>query len=117
MANRIEAKTVASGLRSERIDHGKGEIFMCKKTILTLAAILPLAAGTICAARLLGSPRPPQDQSARCAVVVPKDWGEYIGAGSYGLEFKDESGTIRFVKQFPCGLPGAPVISLEVQRK
>jgi hypothetical protein len=90
---------------------------MSKKTILSLAVILPMVAGTICVAGLLGSSRPAQDQSARCAVVVPKDWGEYIGAGSYGLEFKDESGTIRFVKQFPCGLPGAPVVSLEVHRK
>ena len=90
---------------------------MSKKTKVLLAVILPAAAGTIGAALLLGSPRPPQDQSARCAVVVPKDWGKYIGAGSYGLEFEDESGTIRFVKHFPCGLPGAPVISLEVQRK
>ena len=89
---------------------------MTNKKIMTLAVILPAATATICAARLLG-PRPPQDQTARCAVVVPKDWGEYIGAGSYGLEFKDESGTIRFVKQFPCGLPGAPIVSLEVQRK
>ena len=90
---------------------------MTKKMIVTLAVALPAVAGSICAARLLGNPRPPQDQTARCAVVAPKEWGEYIGAGSYGLEFKDESGTIRFVKQFPCGLPGAPIVSLEVHRK
>jgi hypothetical protein len=30
--------------------------------------------------------------AARCTVVVAKQWVEYIGAGSYGLEFKDESG-------------------------
>ena len=90
---------------------------MTKKTIVTVAVALPAVTGSIFAARLLGSPRPPQDQSARCAVVAPKEWGEYIGAGSYGLEFKDEAGTIRFVKQFPCGLPGAPIVSLEVHRK
>lgn len=60
---------------------------------------------------------PQLEQTARCTVVVPKQWGEYIGAGSYGLEFKDESGTVRFVKQFPCGVEGAPNVSLEVHRK
>jgi hypothetical protein len=93
------------------------ENWMTKKSIVVLAVILPVATATICAARLLGSARAAQDQSARCAVVVPQDWGDYIGAGSYGLEFKDQSGTIRFVKQFPCGLPGAPLVSLEVHRK
>ncbi|HXT75472.1 MAG TPA: hypothetical protein VN780_04225 [Candidatus Eisenbacteria bacterium] len=90
---------------------------MANKSIIRLALILAAATATICVGRLLASPRTPQDQSARCAVVVPKGWGDYIGAGSYGLEFKDESGTIRFVKQFPCGLDGAPTISLEVHRK
>jgi hypothetical protein len=90
---------------------------MTNKSIISLAVILAAATATICVGRLLASPRPPQDQTARCAVVVPKGWGDYIGAGSYGLEFKDESGTIRFVKQFPCGLDGAPTVSLEVHRK
>jgi hypothetical protein len=90
---------------------------MTNKSIISLAVILTAATATICVGRLLASPRLPQDQTARCAVVVPKAWGDYIGAGSYGLEFKDESGTIRFVKQFPCGLEGAPTVSLEVHRK
>jgi hypothetical protein len=90
---------------------------MRDKRTIGLAAILATGSLSFCAARLLGSPMPQQEQTARCAIVVPKDWGEYIGAGSYGLEFKDEVGTVRFVKQFPCGLEGAPSVSLEVHRK
>jgi len=90
---------------------------MSDKRLIGLTAVLVTGFGSFCAGRLLGGPRPEQEQTARCAVVVPKEWGEYAGAGSYGLEFKDDRGTIRFVKQFPCGLEGAPNVSLEVHRK
>jgi hypothetical protein len=54
---------------------------------------------------------------ARCKVSVPQSWGEYIGASdSFGLAFKDSSGTLRFVRQLPCGLDSTPSISVEVQR-
>jgi hypothetical protein len=90
---------------------------MTNKKIIGVVGALGAAAASIGVARLPGSPFPAQENTARCGVVVPKEWGEYIGAGSYGLEFKDEAGTIRFVKQFPCGLDGAPSVSLEVHRK
>jgi hypothetical protein len=89
---------------------------MTKKTIIRLAVALA-ATVTSCGGYLLAGSRAPQEQTGRCSVVIPNGWGEYVGAGSYGLEFKDEAGTIRFVKQFPCGLEGAPVVSLEVRRK
>jgi hypothetical protein len=82
-----------------------------------MAAALAAGIASFSAGRLLGNPRPQVEQSARCTVLVPREWGEYIGAGSYGLEFKDEAGTIRFVKQFPCGVEGPPNISLEIHRK
>jgi len=90
---------------------------MKDKRIIGLTGILVAGFGSFCAVRLLGSPRPQQDQTARCKIIVPKDWGEYIGAGSYGVEFKDDAGTIRFVKQFGCGVEAAPNVSLEIHRR
>jgi hypothetical protein len=55
--------------------------------------------------------------TARCKIVVPESWGEYVGASdSFGLTFKDSAGTLRFVRQLPCGLEGTPAAALEVQR-
>jgi hypothetical protein len=96
---------------------GHGGDRMKSKRIIGLMFIFGAGMLSLCAARLGGRSRSEQEPTARCNVVVPKEWGEYIGAGSYGLEFKDEAGTIRFVKQFPCGAEGAPNISLEVRRK
>ncbi len=90
---------------------------MRDKRMIAVTAILAAGIASFYAGRLFGSPRPQLEQTARCTVVVPRDWGEYIGAGSYGLEFKDDRGTIRFVKQFSCGLEGAPNVSLEIHRK
>jgi hypothetical protein len=54
---------------------------------------------------------------ARCKVTVPQSWGEFIGmSDSYGLGFKDSSGTLRFVRQLPCGLESTPSVAVEVQR-
>lgn len=54
---------------------------------------------------------------ARCKISVPQSWGEYVGASEgYGLTFKDSSGTLRFVRQLPCGLESTPSTVLEVQR-
>jgi hypothetical protein len=54
---------------------------------------------------------------ARCKVTVPQSWGDFIGTSeSFGMAFKDSSGTLRFVRQLPCGLEGTPSVALEVQR-
>jgi hypothetical protein len=54
---------------------------------------------------------------ARCKVTVPQSWGEFVGMSeSYGLAFKDGSGTLRFVRQLPCGLESTPQVAVEVQR-
>ena len=90
---------------------------MRDKRMLVLTATLAAGIVSFWAGRSLGSPRPQLEQTARCKLVVPNEWGEYIGAGSYGLEFKDDRGTIRFVKQFSSGLEGAPNVSLEIHRK
>ena len=54
---------------------------------------------------------------ARCKVTVPQSWGEFVGISeSYGLGFKDGSGTLRFLRQLPCGLESIPAVTVEVQR-
>ena len=90
---------------------------MSRERIFAIAAIVVIAILTADARGTSGSSSSEQEQSARCAITVPNNWGEYVGAGSYGIEFKDDAGTIRFVKQFPCGLEGAPSVSLEIHRK
>jgi hypothetical protein len=55
---------------------------------------------------------------ARCVANVPADWGTFRGdAQGFGLAFEDGAGTLRFVKQLPCGLEGQPNIVVEVRRK
>jgi hypothetical protein len=54
---------------------------------------------------------------ARCQISVPQAWGDYVGSSeTYGLTFKDSSGTLRFVRQLPCGFESTPTISVEVRR-
>jgi len=67
---------------------------------------------------LLGSQTPASAEGmARCKVTVPQSWGEFMGTSdSYGLVFKDRSGTLRFVRQLPCGLESTPSVAVEVQR-
>jgi hypothetical protein len=55
--------------------------------------------------------------SASCTAYVPKDWGEYRGATSYGVAFEDNNGTLRFVKNPPCDLTATPRPDLEIHRK
>lgn len=59
----------------------------------------------------------PQELSAQCVATVPTDWGEYEGASTYGVTFKDSSGTLRFVTHFPCGLDNRPTVALEIKRR
>jgi len=60
-----------------------------------------------------------QEQTfGRCSVTIPSNWGTYKGdAQGYGLVFEDSAGTLRFVKQLPCGLEGTPNVLVEVHRK
>ena len=88
-----------------------------KKRVLWAAVVLAIATATFVAGRLQGKASPAQDMTARCAIVVPQDWGEYVDTGSYGVAFRDANGTLRFVNKFPCGLEGAPQVALEIRRK
>jgi hypothetical protein len=55
--------------------------------------------------------------SAACTSHVPKEWGEYRGASSYGVTFEDSNGTLRFIKNPPCDLTATPRPDLEIHRK
>jgi hypothetical protein len=56
--------------------------------------------------------------AARCAVTIPSEWGDYAGANQYGIVFKDSDGTLRVVKNLPCGGHDAtPHVDLEIRRK
>jgi hypothetical protein len=60
---------------------------------------------------------------AGCVSAVPKSWGDFMGASSYGLAFQDDTGTVRFVQHPVCGNAvsenSAPVpsLGLEVVRR
>jgi hypothetical protein len=60
---------------------------------------------------------------AGCISGVPKSWGDFMGASSYGLAFQDEKGTLRFVQHPVCGNAvnenNAPIpsLGLEVVRR
>ncbi len=54
---------------------------------------------------------------APCISYVPKDWGEFRGASSYGVEFEDSYGTIRLIKNPPCDISATPRPDLEIHRK
>lgn len=66
---------------------------------------------------LFGRPAKASPPTGRCQVTVPAEWGEFIGSSQYGLAFRDDQGTLRFVTQMPCGLDGPPHIALQVSRK
>ncbi|MGH9796509.1 MAG: hypothetical protein ACRD5G_17250 [Candidatus Acidiferrales bacterium] len=89
---------------------------MGKKIAIAVVVIASMLAAVF-AAYLASKPAAAQSAAAQCVINVPQDWGDYVGSGPYGLEFKDSSGTLRFVNKMPCGLEGAPNVALEIRRK
>lgn len=88
---------------------------MNKMTLLGLILLSGLTIAFVVNAR--SSPLAPVPTNAHCVVSIPREWGEFVSAGRYGLSFKDESGTLRFVTQLPCGLDATPHVALEIRRK
>ena len=89
---------------------------MKRKLFWSLAAVV-IALSSFLAGRTRGKPVPPQELAARCVFNVPKEWGEYVGSGAYGLTFRDSNGSLRIISAFPCGLEGEPQVSLAIRRK
>jgi hypothetical protein len=58
---------------------------------------------------------------ATCIMTVPSSWGEFKGASNdFGLAFQDSAGTLRFIHDWACEIPGFqrfPPAFLEVHRK
>jgi hypothetical protein len=56
-----------------------------------------------------------------CILTVPNGWGEFKGASKeFGLAFQDSDGTLRFIRDLACEIPGfqrLPPTFLEVRRK
>jgi len=80
-----------------------------------IAAIAVLVISNWCSARKAkASPQFAYGQPA-CKSYVPISWGEYVGAAKdYGIVFKDNGGTLRFVNSVPC--EAVPPVSLEIRR-
>ena len=60
-------------------------------------------------------------EPVNCMVAVPKSWGEYKGASTYGLAFEDQSGTLRFLLHPTCSNLNSPTdspyVDLQVLRR
>jgi len=60
---------------------------------------------------------------AGCINAVPKSWGTFKGASSYGIAFEDQEGTVRFLQHPLCGSAASngntpeATIDLEILRK
>ena len=87
-----------------------------KERIFCLVLVVLVTIVSFHARPTQSKPSTPQNLSANCVAAVPKEWGEYVGSSSYGVGFKDSSGTLRFVAHFPCGFKTQPHVALEVQR-
>jgi hypothetical protein len=47
--------------------------------------------------------------------AIPKSWGQFKGGDAQsGQAFEDNTGTLRFLTNIPCG--GTPLVALEVRR-
>jgi hypothetical protein len=81
---------------------------------LLIAVVLLLAASNWFYARRAKAASQVGYGQAGCVSLVPREWGDYKG-GSYqsGLAFQDNSGTLRFVTNVPCG---ATQVALEIRR-
>src|ERR1700722_17777550 len=89
-------------------------------------AMVGVITGAVLSTRFHGSEQTAvvhaQDQFttfAGCISGVPKSWGDFKGASSYGLAFQDDKGTVRFVQHPLCGSAlnenSAPVPSLGLE--
>jgi hypothetical protein len=78
--------------------------------VLTLLAVLAIQLRATRA-----TPGPTQLWSPGCVATIPKSWGQFKGGDAQsGLAFEDNTGTLRFLTNIPCG--ATPSVALEVRR-
>jgi hypothetical protein len=58
-----------------------------------------------------------------CLTAVPKDWGDFVGASTYGMVFEDREGTLRFLQRPVCSTSNSAnnvptsAVDLQIVRK
>ena len=78
--------------------------------IVTLLALIAFRLYTTKAA-----PTTAQFWTSGCVGTIPKATGRFKGGDPQsGLAFEDNTGTLRFLTNIPCG--GTPLVALEVRR-
>ena len=93
-------------------------MFPAKGALMNKAIYGTLVGLILVGAFFLGRLSSASNLAARCAVTIPSEWGDYAGANQYGIVFKDSDGTLRVVKNVPCGGHDAsPHVDLEIRRK
>jgi hypothetical protein len=84
------------------------------RRLLVAAVALLVASSWFLACKATAKPQIVYGQPA-CTTYVPPSWGEYVGTSEhYGMVFKDNQGTLRFVTNVPCET--VPQVALQVKR-
>jgi len=84
-----------------------------KTSTLAIIALLALIACRLYTTK--AAPTPAQFWTPGCVATIPKAWGQFKGGDAQsGLAFEDNTGTLRFLTNIPCG--GTPLVALEVRR-
>jgi hypothetical protein len=84
-----------------------------KASTLAIVALLALIALRLYTTK--AAPKPAQFWTPGCVATIPKAWGEFKGGDAQsGFAFEDNTGTLRFLTNIPCG--GTPLVALEVRR-
>jgi hypothetical protein len=83
------------------------------RVLMALIAVL-VASNWFYARRAKASPQITYGQPG-CRSYVPSSWGEYVGSSKdYGVVFKDNAGTLRFITNVACET--TPQVALEIRR-
>ena len=86
---------------------------LSKASTLAIIALLALIACRLYTTK--AAPTPAQFWTPGCVATIPKAWGQFKGGDAQsGLAFEDNTGTLRFLTNIPCG--GTPLVALEVRR-
>ncbi len=84
-----------------------------KASTLAIVALLALIAFRLYTTK--AAPKAAQFWTPGCVATIPKAWGQFKGGDAQsGFAFEDNTGTLRFLTNIPCG--GTPLVALEVRR-